>query len=61
MQGWNPCQIVRYYHQLNGLEFEQTLGDSEGQGSLECYSPWGHKFGQDLATKQQQIKVNDLL
>ena len=24
-------------------EFEQTLGDSEGQGSLECCSPWGHK------------------
>ena len=24
-------------------ELEQTLGDSEGQGSLACYSPWGHK------------------
>ena len=24
-------------------EFEQTLGDSEGQGSLACCSPWGHK------------------
>ena len=23
--------------------FEQTLGDGEGQGSLACYSPWGHK------------------
>ena len=53
--------MVRWYHQLNGHELEQTLRDSEGQGSLECYSPWGHKFGQDLATKQQQIKVNDLL
>ena len=31
--------------QLSGHEFEQTLGD-EGQGSLECYSPWGCKeFG----------------
>ena len=30
-------------HQLNGHEFEQTLGDSEGQGSLACCSPWGHK------------------
>ena len=27
----------------NEHEFEQTLGDSEGQGSLECSSPWGHK------------------
>ena len=25
------------------IEFEQTLGDSEGQGSLACYSPWGYK------------------
>ena len=30
-------------HQLNGHEFEQTLEDSEGQGSLVCYSPWGCK------------------
>ena len=28
---------------LNGNEFEQTLGDGEGQGSLACYGPWGHK------------------
>ena len=27
----------------NGHEFEQTLGDTEGQGSLACYNPWGHK------------------
>ena len=31
------------YHQLNGLEFEQTLGDSRGQKSLACCSPWGYK------------------
>ena len=30
-------------HQLNGREFEPTLGDDEGQGSLACCSPWGHK------------------
>ena len=28
---------------LDGREFEETLGDSEGQESLVCYSPWGHK------------------
>ena len=28
---------------LDGHEFEQTQGDSEGQGSLECCSSWGHK------------------
>ena len=27
---------------LNGHEFEQFPGDSEGQGDLACYSPWGH-------------------
>ena len=31
------------HHQLSGHESEQTLGDSEGQGSLACYSSWGHK------------------
>ena len=36
-------EMVRYHHQLNGHEFEQTLGDNEGQGSLVCCSPWGHK------------------
>ena len=32
-----------WHHRLNRHEFEQTLGDSKGQGSMECYSPWGHK------------------
>ena len=30
--------MVRWYNQLNGREFEQTLGDSERQGSLVCCS-----------------------
>ena len=36
-------EMVGWHHWLNGHEFEQALGDSEGQGSLECYSPWGRK------------------
>ena len=32
--------MVGGYHQLNGLEFEQTLGDNEGQGSLVCCPSW---------------------
>ena len=39
---------------LSGHESEQTLGDSEGQGSLECCSPWGLEFRDDLATEKQQ-------
>ena len=35
----------------DSMEFEQTLGDSEGQGSLMYCSPWGHK---ELATTEQQ-------
>ena len=35
--------MVGWHHRLNGREFEQILGDSEGQGSLECCSPWSHK------------------
>ena len=35
--------MVRQHHCPNGYETEQTLGDSEGQGSLACCSPWGHK------------------
>ena len=36
-------KMVEWHHQLNGHEFEQAPGDSEGQGSLSCCSPWGHK------------------
>ena len=36
-------EMVGWHHRLYRHEFEQTLGDSEGQGSLECCSPWGHK------------------
>ena len=36
-------EIAGWYHRYNRLEFEQSLGDSEGQGSLLCYSPQGHK------------------
>ena len=34
---------VGWHHWLNRHEFEQTPGDSEGQGSLSCWSPWGHR------------------
>ena len=33
--------MVGWHHRLNGRKFEQTLGDSDGQGSLVCSSPWG--------------------
>ena len=47
-------EIVGWHHGLNGHEFEQPQGDSEGQESLVCYCPWAHKqlAGHDLATEQ---------
>ena len=36
-------ETVGWYHQLDGHEFEQALGVGDGQGSLVCCSPQGHK------------------
>ena len=36
-------EMVGWHHQINGHEFEQALGVGDGQGSLECCSPWGCK------------------
>ena len=35
-------EMVGWHHQLNGHESEQTQGASKRQGSLVCFSPWGH-------------------
>ena len=35
-------KTVGWHHRLNGYESEQTPGNSEGQGSLACCSPWSH-------------------
>ena len=42
--------MLCWHHQLNGHEFEQALGVGEGQGSLTCCSPWGHR---DLDTTER--------
>ena len=42
-KGVTENEMVGSHHWINGHEFEQTLGDSKGQGSLVCYSLWGHK------------------
>ena len=36
-------EMAGWHHVFNGREFEQALGDDEGQGSLACYSPCGRK------------------
>ena len=47
--------MVGWHHWLDGHEFEQLLGNSEGQGSLACCSPWGHK-GSDMTEWQNLIE-----
>ena len=42
-KGTTEDGTVGWHHRLNGHEFEQTLGDGEGQGSLARCSPWGCK------------------
>ena len=42
-KGMTEDEMIGWHHWLNGHEFEQTPGDSEGQGSLVCCSPWGCK------------------
>ena len=42
-KGVTEDDMVAWHYRLNGCEFEQTLGDSEGQRSLVGFSPWGRK------------------
>ena len=53
-------EMVGWHHRLDGHEFEQTVGDSEGQGNLACCNPWRRRVGHDLATcdkEDLQMKV----
>ena len=51
-------EMMGWHHQLNGHEFEQLPGDGEGQGSLVCCSPWGHKE-LDM-TERQNSNASDI-
>ena len=48
MQGMTEDEMVGWHHQVNGHEFQQSLGDSEGQEILAFCCSWGHK-GSDMA------------
>ena len=53
-------EMVGWHHQLIGLEFEQTLGDSKEQRNLVCCSPWGHKES-DMTVTEQSYQGKTLL
>ena len=48
--------MAEWHHQLYRYEFEQTPGDSEGQGSLVCCRPWGHKESDTTEQQENQQK-----
>ena len=49
-------EMVGWHHRLSGHEFEQTPGDSEGEG-LWCCSPWGHKESDTIEQKQNDLML----
>ena len=51
-------EIVGWCHRLNGHEFEQTTGDSEGQESLVCCCPWGCKESDTDMTEQLNKSIS---
>ena len=51
--------MVGWHHRLSGQEFEQALGDGEGQGNLASCSPWGHKES-DMTEQLNNIKSERL-
>ena len=59
MKGLTDDEMVGWHHQLNGYEFEQTPGDSEGQGILECCSSWGQQRVLDYFVTKQQLQQQE--
>ena len=56
-KGTTEEKMVGWHHWLKGHEFEQALGDGEGQGSLVCCSPRFRRVRHDWVTEQQTIRV----
>ena len=56
-KGVTEDEMFGWHHRLNGHEFEQTLGDGEGQGGLACCSPWGSRVRHALETEQLWYKL----
>ena len=42
-KGMTEDEMVGWHHRLDGHEFEQAPGVGDGQGSVVCGSPWGHR------------------
>ena len=57
-KGMTEDKMVEWHHWLKGHEFEQALGDGEGQGSLACCSPWATKQQQSRTISKKQFQVD---
>ena len=56
-KGTTEDEMVGWHRRLDGHEFEQFWGDGEGQGSLLCFSPWGHKES-DITEQQNNNNIH---
>ena len=56
-KGMKEVKMIGWHHWLNGHGFEQAPGDGEGQRSLACCSPWGHKI-LDTTEQLNKQKIN---
>ena len=57
-KGTTEDEMVGWHHQLDGHEFEQVSGVGDGQGSLECCSPWGlQRVRYNWATELSGLEV----
>ena len=61
-EGATEDEMVAWHHQLKGHELEQALGDSKGQGSLACCSPWSHRESDmtERMNNKTAVKINKL-
>ena len=59
-KGMTENEMVGWHHHLNGHEFEQAAGDSEGQGNLACCSPWRHREPDTTERPNSSVSVRHL-
>ena len=60
-KGMTEDEMFGWHHWLNGHEFEQTLRDSGGQGSLACCSPWGSQRVRYNSVTEQPCQVSTII
>jgi len=60
-KGAREDDMVRWHHQLNGHDFKQTLGNSEGQGTLVDISPWGPKESDMTEQLNNNNKIHNVV